>query len=517
MVRFRVCSGRSLIHAGHAAALVIVAFWPCSTWAAPPATEDAVVLKSGKVLQGRVVGKQRIGDRPVLTVETDFGRILVPAAEVSEQRTEPAAADATFEARRIRIVELSGTVQRKARGETAWAPVRDAAYAKPDDPWPELAPGDGVRTGPDGVISFMPHKGVWVRLAADTEIEIAGKGEGATLSLLNGDVIAKVSEPPRGKTVRVRLPGAMLGVREGHVAASAGETEKVVVKDGAAKVGDATDVPAGQTAEWKGKDPAALRAATAPETEVFEAADLRLPADDLVLVPGGEYLIGGGNHRSVPAFDAPNQRERKVRLSAFLIDRTKASIGAFAAFLRATRRRASSPMLSAVPDDDLARRPAFPLTWEEASDFLRWCGKDLPTSDQWEAAARGREASTFPWGETLSSAHEAALSVAWATEEWARATAPGAPPEGRLRYLRRTPAGGEPAFDVSDGGTSGLLAPPYEWTRSWAEEIDFHPSQVPPGYDPPPKSIRIFRGASTRRAHLTGDARIGVRGVREVK
>ena len=39
------------------------------------------------------------------------------------------------------------------------------------------------------------------------------------------------------------------------------------------------------------------------------------------------------------------------------------------------------------------------MTWNDAQSYAAWVGKSLPTSEQWEKAARGTRGTTFPWGD----------------------------------------------------------------------------------------------------------------------
>ena len=49
--------------------------------------------------------------------------------------------------------------------------------------------------------------------------------------------------------------------------------------------------------------------------------------------------------------------------------------------------------------------PAVAVSWWNAYAFARYEGKRLPTSLEWEAAARGFDGRLFPWGDPEQTCH----------------------------------------------------------------------------------------------------------------
>jgi formylglycine-generating enzyme required for sulfatase activity len=105
---------------------------------------------------------------------------------------------------------------------------------------------------------------------------------------------------------------------------------------------------------------------------------------------------------------------REVELEAFWLDRTEVSMADYLACLDAGACTAPKPDEFSCERRSYATQPDPPLghpvncvSWDQAQDYCRWKGKRLPSSDEWEAAARGPEGLMFPWGEDLPNCEQA--------------------------------------------------------------------------------------------------------------
>ena len=107
---------------------------------------------------------------------------------------------------------------------------------------------------------------------------------------------------------------------------------------------------------------------------------LSTPTGDMVLVPGGSFLFGA-------------DRE-SVQLGPFYIDKTEVTNASYASFCTETGRT--------PPEGFPENRPDYPVvnvTFNDALAFATWADKRMPTSREWEKAARGTDGRPYPWGD----------------------------------------------------------------------------------------------------------------------
>ena len=171
------------------------------------------------------------------------------------------------------------------------------------------------------------------------------------------------------------------------------------------------------------------------------------PAEGMVWVPGGTFLMGSDDHYPEEAPAHP------VRVDGFWIDRCTVTNDEFARFVKATGHVTLAeqvPDAADYPDarpellvagSSVFRRPGHPVdlldayqwwvwvpgaswrhprgpqsslrgvgdhpvvhvAWSDVEAFAAWAGKAMPTEAEWERAARGGlEGAEFAWGDELT-------------------------------------------------------------------------------------------------------------------
>lgn len=110
---------------------------------------------------------------------------------------------------------------------------------------------------------------------------------------------------------------------------------------------------------------------------------------DMALLEGGSFLMGSN--------DVQEERpEFESFVDPFYMDKYPVTIEKYGVFLEETDHPA--PKFWHVPDLSGPRQPVTGVTLEDAAAYAAWVGKELPTEQQWEFAARGRENRKYPWG-----------------------------------------------------------------------------------------------------------------------
>ena len=194
--------------------------------------------------------------------------------------------------------------------------------------------------------------------------------------------------------------------------------------------------------------------------EVNDAAQQILATIEWVSIPEGTFLMGSTPEKAKAAYEDAKLRssmleqhtfdaelpQHQVYLSAYEISRYEITNAQYRAFIEATNRPTPRGHNGEKTWEDETlngdTQPVVGVTWFDAQAFAEWIGGSLPTEAQWERAARGTAARTYPWGNTPPKARQHA--------NFAR------------RYNRPMPVGHFPKGE-SPNGIADLAGNVWEW------------------------------------------------------
>jgi formylglycine-generating enzyme required for sulfatase activity len=283
----------------------------------------------------------------------------------------------------------------------------------------------------------------------------------------------------------------------------------VVGMSGAASALDVADV----TREWT------------PEGKRIAAERAKLSAhDEMVRVAAGPFIMGSDRKVDRNSYQ-PEFPQRTVYVDAFDIDKFEVTNVQFLKFVLATNR---DPLIDWQYDggnfqETMASHPVMHVSWYDADAYCKWAGKRLPTSAEWEKAARGEDGRIYPWGN-----QPAGLSRA----NFGRTGLSGPVRDRPERLLLYPPIISVDKYDngVSPYGVFQMAGNVAEWTADWYDPHYYKtaPDRNPKG--PVTGTQKAFRGGgwidstpTVRAAQRNGTAPntkmnwLGFRCARDVK
>ena len=125
--------------------------------------------------------------------------------------------------------------------------------------------------------------------------------------------------------------------------------------------------------------------------------------------------------------------------------------------------------------------PVFGVDWYDAYAYAKWKGQRLPTEQEWEYAARGKNGFKHPWGDDFKN------KLANTGSDYN----PNPDPKvgGQNDGFKRWSPVNKPKTDISSFGVSGMAGNVSEWTATWAADAESTGDKVP-----------VYRGGNWKTA-----------------
>ncbi len=213
----------------------------------------------------------------------------------------------------------------------------------------------------------------------------------------------------------------------------------------------------------------------------------RRAKDDMIMVyvPAGTFKMGSDStDREKPVHD--------VTLDAFWIDRTEVTNAEYAKCVAAGRCVAPSSTKSDTRDSYYGNSqyddyPVIYVSWNDADQYCKWAGGQLPTEAQWEYAAHRSQYYDYPWGNTFDGTRsnfcDKNCPFDWANK---------AVDDG---YADTAPVGNYPS-GASWVGALDVAGNVWEWVQDWYGSYSATSQTNPAG--PDSGDQRVLRGGSWR-------------------
>jgi formylglycine-generating enzyme required for sulfatase activity len=244
--------------------------------------------------------------------------------------------------------------------------------------------------------------------------------------------------------------------------------------------------------------PQLAKADCRPEAPAIVKRKAAAAPEGMVYVPGGAFVMGSAPDAGL-ADEAP---AHTVCLTGFYIDKHEVTNAQFKTFVNATTyvtdaerdpsaaggRTWQHPYGPDSNADDMPNHPVVCVSWNDANAYAQWAGKRLPTEAEWEKAARGPDARTYPWGNAEPTGSLANVADKTAGLKWSN---------NSIEDNHKTAApvgsfpGGKSVYGIED-----MAGNVWEWCFDWwdAGYYATSPSQNPAG--PESGEFRVIRGGS---------------------
>jgi sulfatase modifying factor 1 len=192
-----------------------------------------------------------------------------------------------------------------------------------------------------------------------------------------------------------------------------------------------------------------------------------------------------------------------VKLSAFSIDRTEVTVGAYLRCVELGECRAPA-FATGDPKHDRPELPVTDVSWDDAVRFCAFRSARLPTEAEWERAARGASGRRYPWGmlpnpklANLGVLDVGAVIVPSSSSSALAGLILTGVPDDHDGFVGLAPVGSFPAGGTPEGVVD-LAGNAAEWVADvWEDGYD--PAELVDPGGPSTGVLRVVRGGSYRQ------------------
>lgn len=247
-----------------------------------------------------------------------------------------------------------------------------------------------------------------------------------------------------------------------------------------------------------------------PSEKNGETVIRKIDGMEMVIIPAGEFQMGcDPEHNGANPCYPAQLPLHTVYLDSFYIDKFEVSNTQYKkcvkagdcdapknvqAFQGTLRYRGNYPWLK--------DHPVNFVSWEDAQNYCSWAGGRLPTEAEWEKAARGTKARTYPWGDTEPESNQkeslASFNIA------------------RDVFLIRESAVGSYPAGASPYGVLDMAGNVQEWVNDWHSSSYYLESPYTNPQGPASGDDKVIRGywTTSDRSPQKSDARYSSIGFR---
>jgi serine/threonine protein kinase len=202
----------------------------------------------------------------------------------------------------------------------------------------------------------------------------------------------------------------------------------------------------------------------------------------MVLVPEGDFVMGSDNG------DDDERPVHTVYLDEFYIDKYEVTNSDYK--ICVTDGNCKPPQdLTNYDNPEYKDHPVVYVDWEMSNTYCEWRDAQLPTEAQWEKAARGIDARTYPWGEGIDCNQANYLNCIGDTQPF-------------NNY----------AGSLSPYGAYNMVGNVWEWVADWySPTYDASVTDNPSGADTGDRRVLRGGGWNQHEYLLRTSARLGVK------